>query len=111
MRDESHARKLFQHTVETFDAKIVHAVLEMHEDRHARFFREMVDRFTRGGVAIDSELLFADDLRAEFQIMFDHRPSILQVGHFVGAKEKFAGMRFRHGEHAFIAATTRREPV
>ena len=111
MRDESHARKLFQDTVETLDTKIVHAVLEMHENRHTRFFREVIDRFARSGVAIDSEFLFTDDLRAEFQVMLDHRPGVLQVGHFVGAKEEFAGMRFRHGEHAFIAATTRRESV
>src|SRR5438093_2627281 len=50
-----------------------------------------------------AELLLADAAPAEFQILFQFRARLRQIGHLVGEKQEFLWMRLREVHHRFVA--------
>src|SRR5260370_26587693 len=64
MPDEVHLRKFFQYPMEPFNVKIVRLMLEMEQHWHMEMVSDRSHQFDMFGIAVHSELLFADTQRS-----------------------------------------------
>ena len=109
--DEIHGGKFIQGSVKAREAPVVVGLQEVQQHRHREVPRHLGDTFDVDRIAVHAEFLFADSPRAEFQIFFQFRPGLWQVGHFVGEKQELLWMRLGKLDHRLVAETFRLQTV
>jgi len=64
----------------------------MEQDGNGVVPRNLAEAVHDGRSHVDEELLFADSFCAGFQVLFDGRPGVIEVGDFVGEEDVFLGV-------------------